>query len=81
MSPSTQQAIQSTAITHKMSLGVTQNMIRAVISELCFARNIFPAGCFREHQVFANTRPVLGQQLRSPPPGSMVLAILAARPL
>jgi len=52
MSPSTQmQAVQPTAITHKMSQGVTQNLIRALFSELCFARNIFPADAFKEQSV------------------------------
>ncbi|KAJ1477419.1 HORMA domain-containing protein, partial [Baffinella frigidus] len=49
MSPSTQmQAVKPTAITHKMSLGVTLNLIRALFSELCFARNIFDAKYFKE---------------------------------
>ena len=52
MSPSTQmQAVKPTEITHKMSQGVTQNLIRALFSELCFARNIFPADAFKEQSV------------------------------
>ncbi|KAJ1476384.1 DNA-binding protein [Baffinella frigidus] len=49
MPPSAQmQAVKPTAITQRMSLGVTQNLIRALFSELCFARNVFPSDCFAE---------------------------------
>jgi hypothetical protein len=51
MAPAAQlQSVKPRTITPKMSLGVTQNLIRALFSELCFARNIFGSESFAQQQ-------------------------------